>query len=55
MKISKKLEIDSRMFLQRSNDNNELKCDFQEFNCTKYSPKNQVGGLPGALNREFRG
>ena len=26
------------------------KCEVQDFNCTKYSPGNQVGGLPGALH-----
>ena len=26
------------------------KCDVEGFNCPKYSPGNQVGGLPGALH-----
>ena len=52
MKISKKLKIERRMILERSNDIISQTCEVQDFNCTKYSPGNQVGGLPGALHTE---
>lgn len=45
MKILKKLEIDSRMLIERSKIINSKKSQGQNFNCTKYSFENQVGGL----------
>ena len=55
MKFSKKLKIDSRMLLERSNDIISEKYEVRSSNCRSFARGNLVGGLPLGRSTESLG